>query len=96
MENVQFVQLERREGFNAPLIVGGILTIVIGGAMILTGYFAVATVGDAVPRGSFTAAQNTTYDDTVSNVFTALSICGTALIFVGIALILVGVRAFGG
>ena len=94
MEDLRLIQgMEKREGYAG--IVGGILTIVVGGAMLLAGVFASAAVGGAIPRNDFTATQNTTYDAINGNIFDALEVGGVVVIFVGIGLLIMGVRSLG-
>lgn len=94
MQDVRMVQLQEREGYSG--IVAGILTMVVGGAMLLAGIFASSKVAAAVPRSDFTAAENTTFDDIKGNIFDALEVGGVVVIFVGIALLIGGVRSLGG
>lgn len=67
----------------AAILIMSIMAVVVGAVMLLIGIFVTATVGNAIPTGSLTAAQNTSLTNANSNVATAFTLLGIILIVGG-------------
>lgn len=95
MEALKLVELQEREG-QAVGIIGSILLMVVGGAMLLVGVFATSKIGSTIPTTDLSAAENTTYNEIRQNIFDALSIGGVVIIIVGVVALIATLRTLGG
>ena len=66
----------------------GAVLVVVGAASLFIGLYVVDALDDAILRGTWSAAQNTTYTSILNNTFTAFNLLGVALIVIGAGLIL--------
>ena len=78
-------------------VVGVIVTLVVVVVALFIGLFLYAEIGDAIPRSSFSAAQNTTFTNIQTNTesgFTLAAIIPIVLVAFLIIGVLIGFGAF--
>jgi len=91
-KDLRLVEFEKREGQFGGIL-GGFVLMVVGGALLLAGVYASSTVGAAIPRADFSAAQNATYEEIMGNIFDGLAIGGVVVIIIGIVLLISALKA---
>ena len=93
MKDLRTIEVLPKEGY--ATLVAGVLTMVVGGAMLLAGVFASAKIGAAIPTTDMTTAENETFQEIKGNIFDALEVGGVAIIMIGVVLLIQGVRSLG-
>jgi len=86
---LRLVQIEKRDpaSFGVRELVG---TLVTGGVLMMVGLFAYTKVKGSISTGSFTASENTTYDNITSNIIGGFDL-GSVVFIVLAASIIIGV-----
>ncbi len=91
MKDLREVVLRKREGFQAGVAV--VLGLLIFGTLLLTGIYAYSKIASAVPTTSFSAAENTTFDNVKANMLSGFDLSSIGLITLAIGAVIVGLVA---
>jgi hypothetical protein len=81
------------------LVIGGLMSIMIGAILLIIAYIVIAAVIGAAPgTGALGAgtALNTSFASTINNITMALGISGISLVVVGIGVIMYVLMGLGG